>query len=269
MKLWPALDVAGEDDDLLIAALVDFQLTAIEGREGGVRAYFANVADRDRAAAELEKDHIVSSVEVDDEDWARRSQENLQPVTIGRITVTPPAFPRSDDHTIIIQASMGFGTGHHATTRLCLEALQQIDLGGRTMLDVGTGSGVLAIAARMLGAREALGIDSDLDAIHSAEENLSLNPGIDRVRFEAIDLRERAVAPADVVTANLTGGLLTAAADTLIDLVAPGGTLIVSGLQAHEQDQVFSTFGGLQRRWVREEDGWVGAAFNRTPRREV
>ncbi len=101
---------------------------------------------------------------------------------------------------------MGFGTGHHATTRLTLKALQDLPLDNHTVLDIGCGSGVLAIAAVKLGARSAVGIDIDPDALDNARENAGLNDMGDRVRFEEGDFREMAIG-ADVVMANLTGGI--------------------------------------------------------------
>jgi ribosomal protein L11 methyltransferase len=169
----------------------------------------------------------------------------------------------------VINPSMGFGTGHHATTRLCLAALQTLNLAGHRALDVGTGSGVLAIAARLLGAREAIGIDSDEDAVQSARENLSRNALVDGVRFEIGDLRDWPLLPAEVVIANLTGAFLSRTAAILLGAVAPGGTLIVSGLQVAERDEVMNAFRSARLTWQADEDGWAALAFNPGARMDV
>jgi ribosomal protein L11 methyltransferase len=124
------------------------------------------------------------------------------------------------------------------------------------MLDVGTGSGVLAIAASLLGSTEVTGIDNDADAIASARRNLELNTGAN-VTLVVGDLRSTRLSPADIVVANLTGGLLVASAVTLQSLATRGGRLILSGLLAAEEQDVLSAFAG----WVAEdrtaEDEWI------------
>jgi ribosomal protein L11 methyltransferase len=147
---------------------------------------------------------------------------------------------------------------------LCLAALQTIDMTDRAVLDVGTGSGVLAIAADRLGARQVVGIDDDPDAIQSARENLVLNPDVRHVTFETIDLAARALPNADVVTANLTGALLVRSAAALLAAVLAGGTLILSGIQSHERDEVRRAFGDAEVWWERDEDGWVGLAVKKS-----
>ena len=277
MNTYAAIDVRTDSPDLLLAIVDDFGPTAVEERGPSVRVFFSTTGDRDEAQRALAPRFEVTAVDVPDDDWARRSQENLAPVTVGRITVFPNPQsairnPQSirDPHSatrntidIVIVPSMGFGTGHHVTTRLCLTALQTIDLAGRTVLDVGTGSGVLAIAADRLGAAIAIGIDYDADAIQSARESLAFNPEARRVTFETIELGARALPAADVVTANLTGALLARSAETLLAAVSPGGTLILSGIQSHERDEVRQAFAAAEVMWERDEDGWAGLAVKK------
>jgi len=264
LKNYPAIEVQSTDTDRLLAAIDDFAPTAIEERDDAVRVFFSTTAARDEAQVALGSQFAVAPIEVSDEDWPRRSQENLQPVTVGRITIVPsppPSAPGPD--TIAIRPSMGFGTGHHATTRLCLTALQTLDLSHAFVLDVGTGSGVLAIAAARFGATRALGIDTDADAVQSARENLVLNPEVRGVEFAIEDLRATTLPAADVVTANLTGALLMASAQTLLNAVRRGGTLIASGFLASERDAVVHAFAETKIGWQREEDGWVGIAVKK------
>jgi ribosomal protein L11 methyltransferase len=236
-----------------------------------VRLFFSTAASRDAAAAAIAASFEVHAVDVPDEDWARRSQDNLLPVTVGRLTVAPPwaiaATPDPADgltQTIVILPSMGFGTGHHVTTRLCLDALQQLDLDGRSVLDVGTGSGVLAFAADRLGAARSNGIDSDEDAVQAARDNLALNPAARHVTFNIADLAAAPLAPADLVVANLTGALLIRSATVLLGAVKPGGRLVVSGLQSHERDAVVASLApavSLERE--REDEGWVAITMKK------
>jgi ribosomal protein L11 methyltransferase len=275
-NFWPALDVQ-EPDDLLLSTLDDFGPTAIEERGSVLRVFFAVRENRDAACATLrDQARAAMAVDVDDEDWARRSQENLEPITVGRITVVPRARASAESRipassldaalqplTIVIEPSMGFGTGHHATTRLCLAALQRTTLTGASVLDAGTGSGILAIAAAGLGAAEALGVDSDPDAIHSANENLALNPDARGVRFAIADLVAMPLPRADVITANLTGTLLTRLASVLIDALTPGGTLIISGILAADERAVRRAFPAARDVRRQQDEEWIGLTLTR------
>ncbi len=270
MKDYPALDVRTASPDMLLAIVDDFAPVAVDESGGMVRLFFSTAASRDAAGAALTGTFDVRAVDVPDEDWARRSQDNLLPVTVGRLTVAPPWSPAATSNdaralTIVILPSMGFGTGHHATTRLCLDALQHIELEGLSVLDVGTGSGVLALAADRLGAARAIGIDSDEDAVQSARDNLPLNPGARRVTFEVADLASAHPAAADVVVANLTGALLVRSAPVLLAAAKSGGRLVVSGLQSHERDAVvaaLSPSANLERE--QEDEGWVAITMKKS-----
>ena len=278
MKTWPAIDVdmtraAEGRPDLFQAALVDHDVAAID-ETTAYRVFFHAADARDRALAALRAefpDLPMQPVEVPDENWAARSQASVRAIRIGNIVVAPPwDVPDTATRTgppdlpivIVIQPSMGFGTGHHATTRLCLAALQAIDVRGRTVLDVGTGSGVLAIAAQRLGAARCIAIDDDADAIQSARENGALNAGAS-VDFEVLDLRSAALSPVDIVLANLTGGLLLSTADRLQALTSARGALILSGFMQQEEAEVIAAFGRMQIQDRRQEDEWICVTLRR------
>ena len=276
-RAWPALDihVPGCDpqlQELVLAELDDFRPTAIQEpvETQKLRAFFTTPQSRLAAAGALAAafgHHLyVEFVDVEDEDWATRSQATLQAITIGGLIIAPPwdlpgrgSDPRP---VVVIRPSTGFGTGHHATTRLMLRALQQLAVEGRDVLDVGCGSGVLAIAAVRLGARSAVGIDTDPDAVASANENVALNCVEGQVRFREGDVEEIS-SPSPIVLANLTGALLETSAPKLADLIEPGGFLVVSGFLEDERRVIPALAERLIIQAIDQEDEWMCAVFRR------
>jgi len=273
---YPALDLkfalgpgAGGFQDILCAELDDFEPVAIHEHESGDswRVFFRTAAQRDAARSALASEFgnallQIGAVDVDDEDWARRSQASLTAVRVGRIVVAPPwdasnpsslitdressnrdsadpgsRTPDPDVITIIIDPSMGFGTGHHATTRLCLELLQKCDVSG-CVIDVGTGSGVLAIAAWKLGAAHVVAIDNDPDALQNAQDNVVRNGASGAIEVVHLDLSSASLERADLVMANLTSSVIQRYAIELQRLVAKDGVLILSGFSGDEIAEV-------------------------------
>jgi ribosomal protein L11 methyltransferase len=208
----------------------------------------------------------VTAEDVPDDDWAARSQATLTAVRAGAFIVAPPwdiPAPVRDATLIVVEPSMGFGTGHHATTRLCLRLLSAVEVTGRRTLDLGTGSGVLAMGAALKGAREVEGVDVDPDAIASARRNARLNALPIAVQWRIADFRAEPLEPADVVLANLTGGLLTSAAPALVPLVRRGGALLVGGMEISEAGRVRRAFGELAEAARLEEANWVALVLRR------
>jgi ribosomal protein L11 methyltransferase len=269
MPWWPAIDVQVSDPDeadLVEAFFLDHELAAIEEPSPGARRYFFRTpAARDAALPALRQAFSAlapRAIDVDDENWVARSQAALTAVRVGAITVAPPWDAGTPDPlTIIIRPAMGFGTGHHATTRLCLGALQALAPAGRSVLDVGTGSGVLAIAANRLGASPVDAIDDDPDALEAAQENLALNPGA-AVRFAVADFRTLAHSPVHVLVANLTGALLVAGAPALRRLVHAGGTIILSGFPVEGAADVRAAFADASGADETREDEWAALTLS-------
>jgi len=210
-----------------------------------------------------EADIVVRTMQ--NQDWNRQWAESVKPLRIGRRLVVRPSWESvaigPDQIEIILDPKQAFGTGHHATTRMLLEWLEHVIQGGETVLDVGTGSGLLAMVALRLGADTAVGIDHDADAIDCAREYASVNGFGPELSLQCgILAGDR---PYDLVLANLDR-------QTIVQLAAPleastGRMLLVSGLLRDQCAEIVEAFArvDLFPGSIREQDGWVAIEFRR------
>ena len=205
---------------------------------------------------------------VHDDGWATAWKQFFKPVRIGRIVVKPSweeyaAIP--GDVIIDLDPGMAFGTGYHPTTQMCLAILQDRIQGGETVLDVGTGSGILAIAAIKLGAARAVGIDVDSVAVEVAIENVKRERLEDRVEIVRADSPAAFEGEADVVVANIIARTIIEMAVDLRDKVKRGGYLITSGIIAERADEVRAALEpvGLATKDVRCDGEWAALISRR------
>ena len=278
-------DTTAATRDRLVGLLAEHDLLAVQEDDLTApqvwTAHFASPSSRDRAAGALANfldagPLQVEADDIEDEDWARRTQADLPAVRVGRILIAPPwdlppagdeAEPAGDPGlVVVIEPSRGFGTGHHQSTRLCLVLLQSRDLARLTVTDVGTGSGVLAIVAAKLGAAYVSAIDTDPDAVENARENITRNAVDGVVEAHVRDVEAGGMPAAELVTANLTGSLLARYAGSLGNMVRPAGSLVVAGFTVDEKPLVTDAFTPLfDITESAEEDDWWAFALTKRP----
>jgi ribosomal protein L11 methyltransferase len=258
-RLWYGLEVVitNEAREAVEYALMEAGALGTETGAGDpgvlrVTAYFDDPPDRERVREELQEALRIyglpfSSIrdlsvhEVADEDWLGEWKKSWQPVEVGkRFIIAPPWSEIRDAHdrvVIRIEPGMAFGTGTHETTRLCLAAIEGHFDGG-SFLDVGTGTGILAIAAaKLFPDARVEACDTDAEAIGIAAENAQLN-GIPGIMFRVGSVEEDGTASADCVCANLTADTITQILPTLIG--ATCGHLILSGILDSQRDKVLT-----------------------------
>lgn len=211
----------------------------------------------------------LSVTTTDDDAWATAWRDGYEPIRSGRLTIVPSWLepPKGSDLVIRLDPGMAFGTGLHPTTRACLELLQTVEPMPTAVLDVGTGSGILALAALRLGASRAVGYDTDQLAVEASTANARANDLSDRFGGQHGTLPELAVELFPLVVANLVAAVLVELAPRLAAHTAPGGTLIASGIIESRSDEVEAalTAAGYEVvDWITEGD-WVTVRLVRTP----
>jgi ribosomal protein L11 methyltransferase len=216
----------------------------------------------------------VSTRVVHEADWAEAWKRHFPVLRIGRRIVIRPTWRRhrraADDVVLALDPGMAFGTGLHPTTRLCLQALEEVadtgGLAGARVLDVGCGSGILAIAAVRLGAASAIGLDTDPIAVEATAANARRNAVARRIRVRVGSLPS-GERPFEVVLANLIASLLVTLGRELAAELAPGGTLLASGIfrdrEGDVREALQKTGLTVTHRWA--EGDWVALAAGRTP----
>ena len=216
------------------------------------------------AAIKLPKAPTFTTRSVADEDWVRLTQSQFAPIHIGKnIWVVPSWHEAPDPDGLILELDPGlaFGTGSHPTTRLCMEWLEAHPAPGKTVLDYGCGSGILAMVAKKMGAGDVAGVDIDPQAIESARDNAGRN-NCDIAYYLPDQLAtakpEHATGRFDTVVANILSSPLKLMAPMLAGRVAPGGALILSGVLARQAEEVAEAYAPFIKLGVwAEQDGWV------------
>jgi ribosomal protein L11 methyltransferase len=221
-------------------------------------ASFADDAGAAEAVAAIGREARVTHVVGDA--WRDAWREHFKPTRVGeRLVVRPswePFEAQAQDVVLTIDPDRAFGTGTHETTRLVMRELDRRVRGGEQVLDVGCGSGILAVAALLLGAQRARAIDVDEDAVRVARENAARNGVSARMRADATPVeRVRGVYP--IVVANIEAKVLVPLAKAIARRVAPGGVLVLSGILRGQEDEVRAAYPGFSLDSQPNDGEWV------------
>lgn len=257
-----AISILDAGDDVVIEPSPHTQPAFARSRVVGLfAAQVATEPVTHALRAVLGPDAVIDIDGLDQRDWARAWLAHHPPLYFGtRLCVAPHGTPveaGGDELRIVrLDPGLAFGTGTHPTTALCLTWLAGADLAGCSVLDYGCGSGILAIAAALLGAAQVTAVDTDPQAVRATRDNARANGVADDIATPAID--QLATRHHDIVLANILARPLLDLAPTLINHVGPGGKLVLSGLLQRHIGQIEAAYSPLIRfAQPAQQDGWV------------
>ena len=202
----------------------------------------AGALDRSREFTGEECARIVGTGDVENEDWEKKWREGLKPIEVGSRLVVRPSWTDYDNVDeriqVVVDPKMAFGTGAHESTRLCLNIIEKMTLSDISVLDIGCGSGILAITAVKMGARCAIGFDFDQDSVSNAQLNLKSNRVDDRVQVYRSDLFDVEPGRFNLVVANVVTSVLIPNLGKIRTFLMPGGMAVFSGILTDEEDDI-------------------------------
>lgn len=210
-----------------------------------ITVYFEDVNEAERIAAMFGEAYVCCT---DDSEWKDKYKEHFKSLRLTDDIIVVPSWeekPDGDDKVIDLDPGMAFGTGAHQTTSMCAKLLEKYGCEGKKVLDVGTGSGILSIAAALMGSTDILGVDIDDTAVEVAKENVEKNGLSDVIRIEKGDLTKGIDYIGDIVVANIIAELVIELAGSVKDHLVPGGYFISSGILAEKEDMVKNALADL------------------------
>lgn len=207
-------------------------------------------------------ENTITAANCAEEDWINNWKKYFKPIPVGnRLLVRPmweDEYEAGDRVVLHLEPGLAFGTGTHETTRLCMQLLEKTAVNGSRVLDIGTGSGILAITALLLGAKEAVGVDIDEVAVRTAHENAALNGVENHLTLFCGDLTEKVTGTFDVICANIVADVIIRLSADVTKFMHADSTLLVSGIFEERCEEVKSALcaAGLNICEMKTEGGW-------------
>ncbi|MDQ6845286.1 MAG: 50S ribosomal protein L11 methyltransferase [Bacteroidota bacterium] len=261
-----------ETAEILMAELSDINFYAFEQESSLIEswtfkklnrnaliAYIAQVNFDEKKLKKILSDRHYTKTIIKNRNWNEEWESELQPVYVNHFVGIRASFHQplqNVNHEIIITPKMSFGTGHHATTYLMIEQMGKINFQNKTILDFGTGTGVLAILAEKLGALKVMAIDKDQWSINNVKENIKAN-NCRRITIQKKHTLEN-IEPVDIVLANINLNVLTGNANDISRLMTKGGMLLMSGFLSEDENAIFACFEtlGFTKKEVVKRNEW-------------
>lgn len=258
--------------DIAHIDLIDEELLAKDRSIGKIHIYLSQEDSPAEALAFLQERFAAEGIPFScderlcrEADWANNWKKYFKPLPIGERLLIQPVWETDcspgDRQVLYIEPGMAFGTGAHETTRMCLELMERYVAPGMEILDVGCGSGILSVAALLLGAGSAIGVDIDEMAVRTAAENAALNHVDSRFQAVAGSLTDRIQGQFDLVAANIVADVILTLNDSIGDFLKPGALYLMSGIiDAREEEVLSSLAGRFELIEVRRDRGWTAIA---------